>query len=166
MSRRFLLAAACLAVSGCAAPPTHDSPPVRFDLAEGESAALWQTALWRFESNGWLRERLFVPETPAAGAAAAGTEKATVLRNPRAFGREEFLLAYRGITGRLPDRADIVAEPSPVLSGKSLPGAAIEVFEVSPSTGERVGPASYSSVAGRIAARSWPGHVSIAEFHF
>jgi pimeloyl-ACP methyl ester carboxylesterase len=30
----------------------------------GDSAALWQTTLWRFESNGWPRDRLFALDQP------------------------------------------------------------------------------------------------------
>lgn len=54
-----LLAAALLA--GCAGtptPPGKELPPVVFVHGNGDSAALWLTTLWRFESNGWPRERL------------------------------------------------------------------------------------------------------------
>ncbi|MGC4008495.1 MAG: hypothetical protein QM805_05565, partial [Pseudomonas sp.] len=30
----------------------------------GDSAALWLTTIWRFESNGWPRERLFAFDQP------------------------------------------------------------------------------------------------------
>ncbi len=33
-------------------------PPVLFLHGNGDHAALWQTTLWRFESNGWPREHL------------------------------------------------------------------------------------------------------------
>ncbi|MBN8940208.1 MAG: hydrolase [Rhizobiales bacterium] len=33
-------------------------PPVIFVHGNGDHAALWQTTLWRFESNGWPRDRL------------------------------------------------------------------------------------------------------------
>ena len=71
-----------------------------------------------------------------------------------AFGRDAFIHTYRFITGRLPERAEIVSEPAIVLNGKvsgslgstptNLPvaGAAVEIFEVSSQTGERLwGPA-------------------------
>ncbi|WP_442957152.1 alpha/beta fold hydrolase [Phreatobacter sp. AB_2022a] len=35
-----------------------DRPPVVFVHGNGDHAALWQTTLWRFESNGWPRDRL------------------------------------------------------------------------------------------------------------
>lgn len=39
-------------------------PPIVFVHGNGDSAALWQTTLWRFESNGWPRERLFAADLP------------------------------------------------------------------------------------------------------
>jgi triacylglycerol lipase len=30
----------------------------------GDTAALWQTTVWRFESNGWPRERLHAIDLP------------------------------------------------------------------------------------------------------
>ena len=41
-----------------------DTPPIVFVHGNGDSAALWQTTLWRFESNGWPRERLFALHQP------------------------------------------------------------------------------------------------------
>ena len=54
------------ASSGCAWAPTAraDAPPIVFVHGNGDSAALWQTTLWRFESNGWPRERLFALQQP------------------------------------------------------------------------------------------------------
>lgn len=39
-------------------------PPIVFVHGNGDSAALWQTTLWRFESNGWPRERLHAIDVP------------------------------------------------------------------------------------------------------
>jgi triacylglycerol lipase len=39
-------------------------PPVVFVHGNGDSAALWTTTLWRFESNGWPRERLHAVQMP------------------------------------------------------------------------------------------------------
>jgi len=39
-------------------------PPIVFMHGNGDSAALWQTTLWRFESNGWPRDRLFALDQP------------------------------------------------------------------------------------------------------
>jgi pimeloyl-ACP methyl ester carboxylesterase len=65
--RLFLGACATLALAltlasgGCASGSKAqvDAPPIVFVHGNGDSAALWQTTLWRFESNGWPRERLF-----------------------------------------------------------------------------------------------------------
>jgi triacylglycerol lipase len=63
-SRRvwLLLAGAALAalLGACAspAPSLAERPPIVFVHGNGDSAALWLTTIWRFESNGWPRERL------------------------------------------------------------------------------------------------------------
>lgn len=71
MSRRVFLGAAsalvlALAVSGCALGPQAqtDLPPIVFVHGNGDAAAVWQTTAWRFESNGWPRERLFALQHP------------------------------------------------------------------------------------------------------
>src|SRR5512133_1835767 len=66
-SRRGFLAAgvAALAIAGCAAPPSmQDRPPIVFVHGNGVSASIWQTTIWRFESNGWPRERLHAIDQP------------------------------------------------------------------------------------------------------
>jgi triacylglycerol lipase len=71
--RRALLGsllAATAWLAGCATPqgadpqsaPTH--PPILFLHGNGDGAAQWQSLLWRFESNGWPRERLFALRHP------------------------------------------------------------------------------------------------------
>ena len=68
MLRRLFLgaSAALLVLSGCAYGPRArvDVPPIVFVHGNGDSAALWQTILWRFESNGWPRDRLFAVQQP------------------------------------------------------------------------------------------------------
>ena len=73
MLRRLFLAtsaavalALAMALSACAYGPTirSDAPPIVFVHGNGDSAALWQTTIWRFESNGWPRERLFALQQP------------------------------------------------------------------------------------------------------
>ncbi len=67
MQRRLLLAitAAGLALAGCAtAPMPEQYPPIVFVHGNGDTAALWQTTVWRFESNGWPRERLHAIDVP------------------------------------------------------------------------------------------------------
>ena len=81
-----LVLAACLALGGCSAPgvpgvaapsgatvppgtvqpgpggviPVNSKslPPILFVHGNGDNASIWQTVIWRFESNGWPRERL------------------------------------------------------------------------------------------------------------
>ncbi|WP_418315847.1 twin-arginine translocation pathway signal [Piscinibacter sakaiensis] len=56
-----LLLAGCgsmrLPFAGKAAPA--GPPPIIFVHGNGDNASLWQTTVWRFESNGWPRDRLF-----------------------------------------------------------------------------------------------------------
>ncbi|HEY8292272.1 MAG TPA: alpha/beta fold hydrolase, partial [Thermomicrobiales bacterium] len=40
------------------------NPPILFVHGNGDSSALWITTLWRFESNGYPRERLFTIDYP------------------------------------------------------------------------------------------------------
>ena len=75
--------------------------------------------------------------------------------HPRAF-RE----IYKFIAGREPDRLDIVPEQRVVLDGlvtgfpagvatnRPLAGASVELYRVSPDSGERLGPALHRRVAG------------------
>lgn len=67
-----MLVTALSLLASCAAPSTSTSdltstrtlPPIVFVHGNGDSAALWLTTLWRFESNGWPRERLYAIELP------------------------------------------------------------------------------------------------------
>ncbi len=56
------LLSACSALTPSATPASL--PPIVFVHGNGDSAALWQTTLWRFESNGWPRERLYAINVP------------------------------------------------------------------------------------------------------
>ncbi len=68
--RLFLGSSAAFALAlvsgGCAhdAGALEATPPIVFVHGNGDSAALWQTTLWRFESNGWPRSRLFALQQP------------------------------------------------------------------------------------------------------
>ena len=58
-----LLLAALLA--GCAGDaPRNRNAPIIFVHGNGDTAALWYPMLWRFESSGWPRDRLFALEMP------------------------------------------------------------------------------------------------------
>ena len=57
--RLVLMVSAGLVLASCAARPSmEDTPPVVFVHGNGDTAALWMTTLWRFESSGWPRDRL------------------------------------------------------------------------------------------------------------
>ena len=65
--RRLLLAAAAAGAAclfACATRPGADLPPIVFVHGNGDTAALWMTTIWRFESNGWPRERLHAIDMP------------------------------------------------------------------------------------------------------
>ncbi len=56
-------------LAACAAGPAPQTlPPVVFVHGNGGTAALWLTTLWRFESNGWPRERLHAVDVPYPNA--------------------------------------------------------------------------------------------------
>ena len=68
-SRRLFLglAASALLAAGCATTPPpslQEMPPIVFVHGNGDTAALWQTTFWRFESNGWPRDRLHAIDVP------------------------------------------------------------------------------------------------------
>lgn len=66
--RRSLMLAAvastALLVSCANAPGSPATPPIVFVHGNGDTAALWHTTVWRFESNGWPRERLHAIDLP------------------------------------------------------------------------------------------------------
>ena len=70
MWRRLALAvSACIALAACATRPSiQEAPPIIFVPGNGDSVALYMTLAWRFESNGWPRERLYsiAPPYPMA----------------------------------------------------------------------------------------------------
>src|SRR5471032_2182245 len=49
-----------LGAGSCATPPAavESRPPIIFVHGNGDTAALWITTIWRFESNGWDRPLL------------------------------------------------------------------------------------------------------------
>jgi pimeloyl-ACP methyl ester carboxylesterase len=67
-TRRELLVAtgATTLLAACAspAPSMQELPPIVFVHGNGDSASIWQSTLWRFESNGWPRERLHAIDLP------------------------------------------------------------------------------------------------------
>jgi pimeloyl-ACP methyl ester carboxylesterase len=65
-SRRSLLGVLlAVLLAGCAGDaPRNSSSPILFVHGNGDTAALWYPTVWRFESNGWPRERLFALDLP------------------------------------------------------------------------------------------------------
>lgn len=57
LSSAGALLSACASVSHSAA--SQDHLPIVFVHGNGDSAAMWNTTMWRFESNGWPRDHLF-----------------------------------------------------------------------------------------------------------
>ncbi len=54
-------------LASCANAPDGTAtarPPIVFVHGNGDTAALWTTTLWRFESNGWPRDRLHAIDVP------------------------------------------------------------------------------------------------------
>ena len=62
--RQLLIAVAASMLAACAAGPGTPLPPIVFVHGNGDTAALWTTTVWRFESNGWPRERLHAVDMP------------------------------------------------------------------------------------------------------
>jgi len=58
----LLLAALLTSCAGLA--PREQLVPIIFVHGNGDTAALWHTTIWRFESNGWPRDRLFALDAP------------------------------------------------------------------------------------------------------
>lgn len=66
-TRRTVISAVAgsLMLAACASTPSNDPlPPIVFVHGNGDSASIWQSTLWRFESNGWPRERLHAIDLP------------------------------------------------------------------------------------------------------
>jgi triacylglycerol lipase len=85
-SRRALLTlAAASLLSACATAPGTDpgaaasgssaQPPIVFVHGNGDTAALWTTTLWRWESNGWPRARLHAVNFPYPSARDDNTKE-------------------------------------------------------------------------------------------
>ena len=67
--RAFVLTTCAALLAGCASypattDPSGQTPPIVFVHGNGDTASLWQTTIWRFESNGWPRDRLVAVNVP------------------------------------------------------------------------------------------------------
>jgi len=64
VSGLLALAASALLAACASTPIATNPPPVVFVHGNGDSAAVWTATLWRFESNGWPRDRLVAIDLP------------------------------------------------------------------------------------------------------
>ncbi|MBC7602330.1 MAG: twin-arginine translocation pathway signal, partial [Ramlibacter sp.] len=67
ISRRSLFAqlAGLTLVAACATTASsQELAPIVFVHGNGDTASIWQTTIWRFESNGWPRSRLHAIDVP------------------------------------------------------------------------------------------------------
>jgi triacylglycerol lipase len=65
---RLLAVWLLLALAAAPARGQGTDPPVVFVHGNGDTAALWHTSIWRFESNGYPRERLLALDMKFPGA--------------------------------------------------------------------------------------------------
>ena len=64
-TRRLLVVLWAALLAGCTGMAPRDAhPPIVFVHGNGDTAALWYPTVWRFESNGWPRERVFAVDLP------------------------------------------------------------------------------------------------------
>jgi triacylglycerol lipase len=79
------------------------APPILFVHGNGDSAALWITTLWRFESNGYPRDRLFTIDYPYPTA------------------RDDDTVPQPGRSGTEEQRAQLAAKVDAVLAQTGAP---------------------------------------------
>ncbi len=100
--RSVLAAAFGALLAACSTPSLREEPPpIVFVHGNGDTAALWQTTIWRFESNGWPRERLFAVDLPYPLARSDDTKpqdgRTSALENRQNLGAE--IERVRRLTG-------------------------------------------------------------------
>jgi triacylglycerol lipase len=68
---KILFTLLCLFLASCAStntPPMQNTstklPPILFVHGNGDTAGIWQTTLWRFESSGWAPNQLHALDMP------------------------------------------------------------------------------------------------------
>ncbi len=70
LPRLFLASIASLASMTAAYSADPKFPPIVFVHGNGDTAALWMTQFWRFESNGYPEDHLFAVDIPHPSARA------------------------------------------------------------------------------------------------
>ncbi len=121
IARRSLLLL-LLAVGGCALIPSGPANqlPIIFVHGNGDTAALWTTTLWRFESNGYDRARLYAIDFryPLARSVDA---KPQALRSSTAEAMQE-------LAEKVEDVKRLTGQSKVVLVGNSRGGNAIRNY--------------------------------------
>ncbi len=95
-------------------------PPIVFVHGNGDTAALWMTTLWRFESNGWPRARLHAIDMPYPAARSDDTK-------PQA-GRSSTTEAMQHLAAEVDKVLAATGAPKVVLVGNSRGGYAIRNY--------------------------------------
>jgi triacylglycerol lipase len=94
----LLLLAACAAFQ----PAAELQPPIVFVHGNGDTAALWETTIWRFESNGYQRKLLHAIDLPNPTAPAEDAkpqpQRSTTAEQMAELARE--VAEVRRLTGR------------------------------------------------------------------
>lgn len=158
--RRNLLlgASALLTLAACSTMPDApgaDRPPILFVHGNGDSAALWQTTLWRFESNGWPRERLFAFDQPMP----LGRDDDTRAQAGRSSTAESMAFVAERVDAVLRE----TGATKLVLVGNSRGGNAIRNYIQNGGGAAKV---SHAVLGGNPAHGIWnvPGHLEQNEF--
>jgi hypothetical protein len=111
----------------------------------------------------WIGQPKMATNVDRDGPALKGAENVLLKAHDHretSYHPDAFAYTFRFITGRMPDSTDIAAQTSVVLNGRitgylgndqtNLPlvGATLEIYETSPQTGERTGPAVHARTVG------------------
>lgn len=152
----FALGLATTMLAACTTPTgLTERPPIVFVHGNGDSAALWQTTLWRFESNGWPRNRLFAFDQPWPLA-----RDDDAVAQP---GRSSTAESMAFLTARVDEVLRATGASKVVLIGNSRGGNAIRNY-VQNGGGDRV--VSHAVLGGNPAHGIWaiPGLREGSEF--
>lgn len=121
MIRRRAWLGALLLLSACSAVPPLTAPlPIVFVHGNGDNAALWTTSVWRWESNGWPRDRLFAVDLPNPTARDDDTQ-------PQ-FGRSSAAENAEALATEVRRVLAATGAPQVVLVGNSRGGNAIRHY--------------------------------------
>ncbi len=119
--RRRAWLGALLLLSACSSiAPTPAPLPVVFVHGNGDNASLWTTSVWRWESNGWPRDRLFAVDLPNPTARDDDTQ-------PQ-FGRSSAAENAEALAAEVNRVLTATGAPKVVLVGNSRGGNAIRHY--------------------------------------